>query len=77
VRVTLTVDGTRHELDVEPSRTLRDVLAVDCRAACPDGTCGACAVVLDGAEIRSCLLLAVQANGALLSTVDGRQVPPG
>ena len=80
MRVTLTVDGTRHELDVETGRTLADMLGTECgvagyRVACPDGTCGGCAVVLDGDAIRSCLMLAVQAAGARIDTAGARGVP--
>ena len=67
------VDGVRHDLDVDDGRTLADVLAEECgvtgcRVACADGTCRACAVVLDGDLICSCLMLAVQATGARLGT---------
>jgi carbon-monoxide dehydrogenase small subunit len=80
MRVTLTVDGTCHDLDVEPGRTLADMLAAECgvkgyRVACPDGTCGACRVVFDGDAIRSCLMLAVQAVGAQISTAGDPGVP--
>jgi len=73
MRVTLTVDGAWHDLDVEPSRTLADMLGTECgvpacRVACPDGTCGVCAVVVDGDAIRSCLMLAVQAAGTRVDT---------
>ena len=69
MRVTVTVNDACHHLDVEPGRTLADVLAVECgfvevHAACPDGTCGTCTVVIDGDAIRSCLMLAAQAADA-------------
>lgn len=68
------VDGTRHDLDVPPHRTLAAVLRDDCgvtgcRIACTDGTCGACAVLVDGDEVRSCLMLAVQGDGARVGAV--------
>jgi aerobic-type carbon monoxide dehydrogenase small subunit (CoxS/CutS family) len=58
--VTLTVDGACHDLDVNSGRTLADILGTECgvtgcRVACLDGTCGLCAVVVDGETIRSCL----------------------
>ncbi|MBM2623150.1 hypothetical protein JIG36_47405 [Actinoplanes sp. LDG1-06] len=80
MRVTLTVDGTRHDLDVETNRVLADVLgrecgASHCRVACPDGTCGLCAVAVDGDTIRSCLMLAVQARGSEVSTLGHHRSP--
>ncbi|WP_328474290.1 hypothetical protein OHA21_14785 [Actinoplanes sp. NBC_00393] len=73
MRVKLTVDGTCHDLDVDPRRTLADVLGTECgiagcRVACSDGTCGNCAVTVDGDAIRSCLMLAVQADGLPVSS---------
>jgi carbon-monoxide dehydrogenase small subunit len=73
MRVKLTVDGVGHDLDVETRRTLADLLGTECgvpgcRVACSDGTCGACAVVVDGSALRSCLMLAVQAAGAQVDT---------
>ncbi|BEL03543.1 hypothetical protein Q0Z83_017340 [Actinoplanes sichuanensis] len=69
MRVTLTVNGTTRALDVDPGRTLADVLAHP--AACSDGTCGSCTLTLDGDEIRSCLMLAVQASGSRVVTTPG------
>lgn len=73
MRLTVTVNGARHDLDVETGRTLADVLGAECgvdgyRVACPDGTCGTCVAVVDGDAIRSCLMLAVQADDARIST---------
>jgi aerobic-type carbon monoxide dehydrogenase small subunit (CoxS/CutS family) len=80
MRVTLTVDGTRQELDIETGRTLADILGTEFglagyRAACPDGTCGVCAAVVDGDAIRSCLMLAVQAAGTPINTAGEPRVP--
>jgi carbon-monoxide dehydrogenase small subunit len=80
MRVTLTVDGACHDLDVESGRTLADMLGTECgvsgcRVACQDGTCGLCAVVVDGDMIRSCLMLAVQAAGTEVSTPGHRGSP--
>jgi aerobic carbon-monoxide dehydrogenase small subunit len=71
--MTLIVDETRHDLDVDSGHTLADVLGEECgvagyRVAWPDGTCDACAAVVDGDAIRSCLMLAVQADGTRVST---------
>src|SRR5438046_5614404 len=68
--------------EVEPRRLLADVLREDLglrgtHLGCEHGVCGACTVLLDGAPIRSCLMLAVQANGRELSTVEGLATPAG
>jgi carbon-monoxide dehydrogenase small subunit len=80
--VTLTVNGERHRLRVEPRKTLADALREDCVAtgvhlACEHGVCGACTVLLDGEAVRSCLLFAVQADGAAVTTVEGLANPDG
>ncbi|AEV85863.1 hypothetical protein ACWT_4844 [Actinoplanes sp. SE50] len=74
MRVRLTVDGVPHDLDVEPRRTLAGVLGMP---VCPDGACGDCDLAVDGVEIRSCLMLAVQAGGARVVTDVGRRRAPG
>ncbi|WP_033295521.1 (2Fe-2S)-binding protein [Amycolatopsis jejuensis] len=73
--VTLTVDGEQVTAVVEPRRTLSDFLRKDCgktgvHVGCEHGVCGACTVVLDGRTARSCCTLAVQAEGAAVSTVE-------
>ncbi|MGK5685215.1 hypothetical protein [Actinoplanes sp. URMC 104] len=77
MRVSLTVGRSRHDLDVEPARTLGAVLRDDCglhtvRLDCADGTCAGCSVLLDGELTRACLMLAVQCDG---SQVDGLKRP--
>ena len=75
-RVTVTVDGTRYTDDV-PARTLlvhylRDQLGkIGTVVGCDTGNCGACTVHLDGQAVKSCMLLAVQADGAKVRTVEG------
>jgi carbon-monoxide dehydrogenase small subunit len=74
--VSLTVNGRRIELAVEPRKTLADALREDCglpgtHLGCEHGMCGACTVVLDGEPVRSCLLFAVQCVGAEIGTVEG------
>jgi aerobic-type carbon monoxide dehydrogenase small subunit (CoxS/CutS family) len=76
VKITLTVNGERHHLDVEPRRTLSDALREDLyltgtHVGCEHGVCGACTVIVDGAAVRSCLMLAVQADGTEIVTVEG------
>ncbi|MGZ6878132.1 MAG: (2Fe-2S)-binding protein [Nocardioidaceae bacterium] len=80
--VTLTVNGTPHELDVEPRRLLSDALRHDLRltgthVGCEHGVCGACTVLVDGAPMRSCLLFAVSLDGASITTVEGCCTPDG
>ena len=74
--VTVTVNGTRHESRVDERVSLaefiRDELALmGTHIGCDAGHCGACTVLADGRAIRSCLMLAVQADGADILTVEG------
>jgi carbon-monoxide dehydrogenase small subunit len=76
VRVRLLVNGERHEIDVEPRRTLADALRENCRLTgthlgCEHGVCGACTVLLDGQPARACLVFAVQCEGVSIRTVEG------
>jgi aerobic-type carbon monoxide dehydrogenase small subunit (CoxS/CutS family) len=76
VAVTLEVNGTRHELDVPPTRrllaVLRDDLALTgAKHGCGEGACGACAVLLDGAPVASCLLPVAAVEGRALTTIEG------
>lgn len=76
MRITLTVNGEAHRLDVEPRRTLADALREDLaltgtHLGCEHGVCGACTVLVDGEPVRACLMFAVQAEGAAVSTVEG------
>jgi carbon-monoxide dehydrogenase small subunit len=82
VRTTLTVNGNRHELDVEPRRTLADALREDIgltgtHLACEHGVCGACTVLVDDQAVRSCLMFAVQCDGRQVRTVEGLAAPDG
>ena len=76
MRVSFSVNGCREQIDVEPRRTLADALREDLgltgtHLGCEQGVCGACTVLLDGEPVRSCLMLAVQADGSSLTTVEG------
>src|SRR6266508_2562243 len=70
------VNGKQVEVEVEPRLTLADCLRHQLRltgthVGCEHGVCGACTVIVDGAAVRSCLMLAVQADGAKVVTVEG------
>src|SRR5438094_4501398 len=70
------VNGKQVEVEVEPRMTLADCLRQKLRqtgthVGCEHGVCGACTVIVDGAAVRSCLMLAVQAEGAKVTTVEG------
>ena len=74
-KIALTVNGTRHEAEVEVRLTLADFLRhtlglTGTHLGCEHGVCGACTVLLDGAAVRSCLLFAVQAEGSRVTTVE-------
>jgi aerobic-type carbon monoxide dehydrogenase small subunit (CoxS/CutS family) len=76
MRVQFEVNGRAVEVDVEPRLTLADCLRHRLRLTgthlgCEHGVCGACTVIVDGAAVRSCLMLAVQADGAKVVTVEG------
>jgi carbon-monoxide dehydrogenase small subunit len=70
------VNGESHELSVPPWRTLLEVIREDLgltgtKEGCGQGECGACTVLMDGKTINSCLLLAVQADGKKITTIEG------
>ena len=74
--IRLKVNGLPHEATVEPRLTLVDLLRGELgmggvHVGCEHGVCGACTVIMDGRAVRSCIMLAVQADGADLQTVEG------
>jgi carbon-monoxide dehydrogenase small subunit len=74
--VAVTVNGERYERDVEPRKLLIHFLRDDLNLTgshigCDTGNCGACSVIVDGVLVKSCMMLAVQADGAKLETVEG------
>jgi aerobic-type carbon monoxide dehydrogenase small subunit (CoxS/CutS family) len=76
IAVDVTVNGRTHREDVEPRLLLSDFLRhtlglTGTHVGCEHGVCGACTIRLDGAAVRSCLLLAVQADGSIIETVEG------
>jgi len=82
VHITLTVNGERRELTAPSHQTLLDVVRDDLRLTgtkecCVVGECGACTLMVDGRPINSCLMLAVEADGSEILTVEGLADPQG
>src|ERR1700694_578278 len=76
IAIALSVNRIQHEALVEPRRLLADLLREDfgltgTHLGCEHGVCGACTVLLDGEAVRSCLIFAVQSDGAEVRTVEG------
>ena len=76
LRIAVQVNGARHEREVPVRLTLADFLRNELgltgtHLGCEHGVCGACTVLLDGRSVRGCLTLAVQADGASVTTVEG------
>jgi aerobic carbon-monoxide dehydrogenase small subunit len=74
--VKATVNGHAYERDVEPRKLLIHFLRDDLdltgsHVGCDTGNCGACSVIVDGVLVKSCMMLAVQADGATIETVEG------
>jgi carbon-monoxide dehydrogenase small subunit len=74
--VTLNINGRDHAIRVEPRKTLVDAIRDDCgqtgtHIGCEHGVCGACTVRVNGDIVRSCLMLAVQAHGGSVQTIEG------
>ncbi|HEY3355179.1 MAG TPA: (2Fe-2S)-binding protein [Polyangia bacterium] len=77
--LTLTVNGVRVTREVEAHRTLLELLRdgldlTGAKEGCGSGECGACTVLLDGRPVRACLVLAVEAEGAAVTTIEGLSV---
>ena len=82
VDLILDVNGESRSVTVEPRKSLADTLREDCRLTgthlgCEHGVCGACTILLDGEPVRSCLMLAVQAEGHAVRTVEGLAAEDG
>ena len=76
MRIRVKVNGENHEREVQPSRTLLDFLRLDLnltgtKEGCGEGECGACSVIMGGKLVDSCLILAVEADGQEIQTVEG------
>ena len=78
-KVTVTINGKEYEHEVEPRLLLVHYIREKARltgthVGCDTGNCGACTILLDGNPVKSCLMLAAQANGAKLTTIEGMSV---
>jgi carbon-monoxide dehydrogenase small subunit len=74
--ITLRINGEDHEVAASPNRTLLEVLREDLaltgtKEGCDDGVCGTCTVLVNGKPVRACLLLAIQAQGSQITTIEG------
>ena len=74
--ISVTVNGTRHEADVEPRQLLvyfiREALGLTgTNVGCDTSTCGACTVLVDGQSVKSCTMLAAQSDGREITTIEG------
>jgi xanthine dehydrogenase YagT iron-sulfur-binding subunit len=76
MRISLTVNGVAHQLDVDARQSLLDVLRetldlTGTKKGCNQGACGACTILLDGKRVASCLTLAAMHDGAEITTIEG------
>ncbi len=80
--IRLTINGKGYELSISPNRILVDLLRYDLgltgtKKGCELGDCGSCTVIMDGRPVTSCLVLAVQANGRDIVTIEGLETDEG
>lgn len=81
-QITISVNGEKHALEVEPRELLVHVIRENLRLTgthigCDTTSCGACTILLNGKSVKSCTVLAVQANGKEISTVEGLATAEG
>jgi len=82
VKIEITVNGHSYELEVEPRRTLLEILREDLeltgtKEGCGLGECGTCTVLLNGKSVKSCITLAIQADGGEVQTIEGMETAEG
>ena len=80
--ICITINGNKHELAVAPNMTLADLLREELlltgtKKGCEMGECGTCTVIMNGRAVNSCLVLAVQAAGKEITTVEGLETEDG
>ncbi|MDA3916128.1 MAG: (2Fe-2S)-binding protein [Deltaproteobacteria bacterium] len=80
--INLTINDQAYEIAVVPNKTLADMLRYDLnltgtKKGCDTGDCGACTVILNGDAVNSCLILAVQTDGAVIETIEGLATDEG
>ena len=76
IRISITVNGQRHELEVGPYETLLELLRsrldlTGTKKCCGEGECGACTVIMNGRAVNSCIILAAETGGADVLTIEG------
>jgi carbon-monoxide dehydrogenase small subunit len=80
--IQLTINDKEYEVAVEPNQTLTDMLRYELgltgtKKGCEVGDCGSCTVIMDGISVNSCLVLAMQANGRKITTIEGVETEKG
>jgi carbon-monoxide dehydrogenase small subunit len=76
IKISITVNGERHELEVAAHQTLLQLLRdqldlTGTKKCCGEGECGACTVIMDGRTVNSCIILAAEADGSEVLTIEG------
>ncbi|HEV2039967.1 MAG TPA: 2Fe-2S iron-sulfur cluster-binding protein, partial [Casimicrobiaceae bacterium] len=82
ISLSFTVNGKKVDAEVDPRTLLVEFIRNDLRltgthVGCDTGQCGACTVLIDGVAVKSCTILAVQANGSTVGTIEGLAAPDG